>query len=256
MPYSLHYREELDESTSRELDDLLAHLKAFLLKEHNEDGTHNFGLPGQNGFSGESALGLSLTNPSFQFLISSLFNDSTFMEQLAANSGTGDVVGPASAVSGNLATFNGTTGKLIQDGGFALSSIERLTVVDTSIDGTYAANDSMGTMIAAQGANTIIEVDGWAIDNNTTDNSAAGAGSVVLEYVGSATDLVGAISLGLTLQQRNYQRDLATAHGYLNFTAGFDPRNVAVELVSTGAITGPMHSNLRVFIWWHLLTLP
>lgn len=32
-------------------------------------------------------------------------------------SGTGDVVGPASAVSGNIAVFDGTTGKLIADGG-------------------------------------------------------------------------------------------------------------------------------------------
>lgn len=31
--------------------------------------------------------------------------------------GGGDVVGPASAVTGRIATFNGTTGKLIQDGG-------------------------------------------------------------------------------------------------------------------------------------------
>jgi hypothetical protein len=30
--------------------------------------------------------------------------------------GSGDVVGPASAVSGNIATYNGTTGKIIQDG--------------------------------------------------------------------------------------------------------------------------------------------
>jgi len=34
--------------------------------------------------------------------------------------GTGDVVGPASSTSGNIATFNGTTGKLLQDGGKAL----------------------------------------------------------------------------------------------------------------------------------------
>lgn len=34
--------------------------------------------------------------------------------------GTGDVVGPASATSGNIATFDGTTGKLLQDGGKAL----------------------------------------------------------------------------------------------------------------------------------------
>lgn len=36
------YRDELDEPTAREFDALFAKFKAFLLAEHNEDGTHNF----------------------------------------------------------------------------------------------------------------------------------------------------------------------------------------------------------------------
>jgi hypothetical protein len=36
---------------------------------------------------------------------------------------TGDVVGPASSVNARIATFNGTTGKLIQDSGFTMSNI-------------------------------------------------------------------------------------------------------------------------------------
>lgn len=43
----------------------------------------------------------------------------------------GAVVGPASSTSANLATFNGTTGKVIQDGGVA-----------SSTDGTMAANSN------------------------------------------------------------------------------------------------------------------
>lgn len=46
--------------------------------------------------------------------------------------GTGDVVGPASAVSGNFPTFDGTTGKLIADGGVSASSFA------TSAQGTLA----------------------------------------------------------------------------------------------------------------------
>jgi hypothetical protein len=38
-------------------------------------------------------------------------------------SGTGDVEGPASAVSANLASFSGTTGKIIQDSGVASSAV-------------------------------------------------------------------------------------------------------------------------------------
>lgn len=44
--YGLHFRESLPESTAAEFDSLIARLKAFLLREHNEDGTHNFTLEG------------------------------------------------------------------------------------------------------------------------------------------------------------------------------------------------------------------
>jgi hypothetical protein len=36
--------------------------------------------------------------------------------QLATGSGSGDVVGPSSAASGNVAAFDGVTGKLLKDG--------------------------------------------------------------------------------------------------------------------------------------------
>lgn len=36
---------------------------------------------------------------------------------------SGDVVGPASAVTGDIATYNGTTGKLIQDGGKTITTV-------------------------------------------------------------------------------------------------------------------------------------
>lgn len=39
--------------------------------------------------------------------------------------GTGDVVGPAAAVADRIAVFNGTTGKLIKDGGFPISDFPR-----------------------------------------------------------------------------------------------------------------------------------
>jgi hypothetical protein len=41
--------------------------------------------------------------------------------------GTGDVVGPASSVTARIATFNGTTGKLIQDSGTLISGLATST---------------------------------------------------------------------------------------------------------------------------------
>lgn len=53
----------------------------------------------------------------------------------ASGAGTGDVVGPASAVSGRVATFDGATGKVIQDGGTLLSDLAPKTYVDAAING-------------------------------------------------------------------------------------------------------------------------
>ena len=52
----------------------------------------------------------------------SLLDATTFRTAIGAGTGSGDVTGPGSAVSANVATFNGTTGKVIQDSGKALPS--------------------------------------------------------------------------------------------------------------------------------------
>ncbi len=48
--------------------------------------------------------------------------------------GSGDVVGPASAVSNNITLFDGTTGKLIKDGGVALSALVPYTGATADVD--------------------------------------------------------------------------------------------------------------------------
>ena len=52
--------------------------------------------------------------------------------------GTGDVVGPASATDDNIATFDGTTGKLIQDGGVSVSSL----ATEAEVAAAYQAKDT------------------------------------------------------------------------------------------------------------------
>lgn len=57
--------------------------------------------------------------------------------------GTGDVVGPASSVDDRIATFDGATGKLIQDSGILISSI----VTNTSFQaGSQAIGSGVDTI--------------------------------------------------------------------------------------------------------------
>jgi hypothetical protein len=89
------------------------------------------------------------------------WNDSTYMRMGVAVVGTstitswtdwrqsfttassGDVIGPGSAASGSVATFNGTTGKLIQDGAVLLSALApkaspALTGTATAVNVTFS----------------------------------------------------------------------------------------------------------------------
>lgn len=61
----------------------------------------------------------------------SALNAADFRTAIGAGTGGGDVSGPASSTSGNVATFNGTTGKIIQDGGKALPSGTIVGTTDT-----------------------------------------------------------------------------------------------------------------------------
>lgn len=55
---------------------------------------------------------------------------------LASASGSGDVVGPASAVADHIATYNGTTGKLIKDGGYTVPQLRLQSFVVACSDET------------------------------------------------------------------------------------------------------------------------
>ena len=61
--------------------------------------------------------------------------------------GSGDVVGPSSSVDNRLATFDGTTGKLIQDSGVLLSDLavsRNVVTTVTSSGGTATLDLSLG----------------------------------------------------------------------------------------------------------------
>jgi hypothetical protein len=61
-------------------------------------------------------------------------------------SGSGDVVGPASATDDALARFNGTTGKLIQSSTATLTDAGLLTVSDAAVTGTLTAAHIHGNL--------------------------------------------------------------------------------------------------------------
>jgi hypothetical protein len=67
----------------------------------------------------------------------------------AGADGSGDVVGPASATDGNLASYDGITGKLIQDSGIAAADV----VVDADITNMVTASSNLtdGQIVVGSG---------------------------------------------------------------------------------------------------------
>lgn len=66
-------------------------------------------------------------------------SNGTTWDSYSATTVGGNVVGPASAVSHNLAGFNGTTGKLIEDSGIAESAVVTLTGAQVLTNKTLTA---------------------------------------------------------------------------------------------------------------------
>jgi hypothetical protein len=96
--------------------------------------------------------------------------------------GTGDVTGPGSSVSGNIATFNGLTGKIIQDGGKALPSG---TIVGTTDSQTLSAK-TLTTPTIADFTNAGHNHQS-AAGGGTLDAAAIGTGTVATARLGSGT---------------------------------------------------------------------
>lgn len=139
-------------------------------------------------------------------------------------SGTGDVVGPASATSGNIVTFNGATGKLVQDSGVAAVSMVSTSagagdagkgpvlngsgVLDSSFlgnvpvaklnSGTSASSSTFwrgdATWATPAGSGTVT-----AIGGNLTSNAVVlGAGTTDTKVVaGIITDGTSKVTLGV-----------------------------------------------------------
>lgn len=87
--------------------------------------------------------------------------------------GTGDVVGPDSAVADRIAVFDGTTGKLIKDGG---STIAGLAPADGSISNTKLANVPTATIKGRAAAGTGVPTDLTAAQVLTLVQGAGGYG--------------------------------------------------------------------------------
>lgn len=185
---------------------------------------------------------------------------------------TGDVVGPASATSGDVVSFNGTTGKLVQDSGKlaanlvtgpASATASRLCsfngttgkiIKDSGLDGTLMAiGDSLGSV--AGDVVTFANADGITLKDLNYVNIALGALTINAGYsssqvlgvnrnnTGFAGDTLTVTSGGCGIGSTNLNGgDLILASG---ISTGTGKGNVRLQ-TATGSSTGGTTSNTVV----------
>lgn len=160
------------------------------------------------------------------------------------STGVGNVTGPASAVSGNIATFSGTTGKIIADSGSSVGSIGGSPVggilKQSQVTITNAQMKSLNTtpvdVVAAPGAGFIaIPVMCW-VHTSIPVTGYNTANSCSLRYTGIAVDIGNAQTLASTSAEDSYK--YISIQGVNFNSANTNPANTAVTLRATGNLTG------------------
>lgn len=137
--------------------------------------------------------------------------------------GTGDVVGPSGAVDNRIAVFDGTTGKLIKDGGLTLAQLTpadgsvtnaKLANVPTAtIKGRVAAGEGVPTDLTASQVLTLLKAAGaYAKDNilGTVAQSSGVPTGAIIETGSGASGTYTRFASGLQICINSVSTDAVT----------------------------------------------
>jgi hypothetical protein len=117
----------------------------------------------------------------------------------ATGLGTGDVVGPASAVDGHIAVFDGTTGKLIKDGGaLPTGTVSTVSVVSANgFAGTVATATTTPAITLSTTITGILKGNGTAISAGTAGTDYSAGTSALATGILKSTTTTGALSIAV-----------------------------------------------------------
>lgn len=120
--------------------------------------------------------------------------------------GSGDVTGPASSVADQIAVFNGTTGKIIKDGGRTIPSLRNPSVQSVTSSATVTPTflNDLVKITAQAAALTLANPSGTSIDGigiviRIKDNGTARAISYGTQYRAIGVTLPTTTVVGKTL---------------------------------------------------------
>lgn len=177
---------------------------------------------------------------------------------ITSGGGSGDVVGPASAINSNFALFDGTTGKLIKDGGVNSSSfLQSVASVDGSVT-VVTTGTAVDLSVATAGSTTslltqIRNTTGATLTKGTAVYISGATGQIPTVSKALATsDATSAQTLGLlTADVANNSNGYVTVIGVvsnIDTSAYTDGAQLYLSTTTAGALTAT-----KVFAPGHLV---
>lgn len=186
-------------------------------------------------------------------------------------SGTGDVVGPASAATNHVATFNGITGKLIKDGGSSISDIISSVLSMITVGAIGGVNGTLKTAtlllsdadIKGLSATPILIVPAPGVGYVNIPLLLVGKANIaggyntsqILSpvYNGDTVNVYTGTVMVTTTTGVSYH--MAPNTGNYNSTASFDPENKAIYVKHGGVLTSGNGAN-TLGLWMLFVTIP
>lgn len=181
----------------------------------------------------------------------------------AAGAGTGDVIGPSTAANNNIAVFDGTTGKLIEDSGIGLFDFKTVAFSGNYADLTGKPTIPSTTTDITEGANlyftnararSAISATGSLSYNSTTGVISYTAPTLAtVATSGAYADLTGKpTALSAFTNDSGYltsitSGNVTTALGYTPANKAGDTFTGAVTLANGSTITGA-GSNVSMYL--------
>jgi hypothetical protein len=151
-----------------------------------------------------------------------------------AGSGSGDVVGPASSVDNSIAIFDGTTGKLIQDSGVALTpgtpAVKEVYTLDFS-GVSFSTLYSNNAFLSLYGPSRL---DLWWYDSITQNTNPPASNNDIQVTLDSSVDTLASALTATTAEINNRSEFSATLSGSV----------ITVTVDAAGVVNDPTHTNV------------
>jgi hypothetical protein len=170
-----------------------------------------------------SGMAMTITNgTTTPSIATSVSNAASFRTSI----GAGDVVGPASSVTARIATFNGTTGKIIQDSGTLISGLATSTHVHGNITnaGAIGATAHRLPITGTSGVLTTLASSGLTqqvlLSNGSTVAPAFG-------YLGSMINSDSIVSATANTWTTAFEMSLPEGQWQINFNGAWSRTNTS-----------------------------